>query len=154
MKAVPFRRSCGLLTVFLLFIGVLGASAQHAAKGTPKNDDAPGQQVAADTKNQKVRPPSQEEIQTLLEGMKPYVNQSTEGLQVKSTAEGAQYVDLDGRFENVAVAKIGSDGKVETGCVNNLADAKKFLESKESAKKPAPPKTVQQQSDPSTWEVK
>lgn len=152
MKAVSFRRSCGILTVFLLFIGVLGASAQHAAKGTPKSDD--GQQVAADTKNQKVRPPSQEEIQTLLEGMKNYVNQSTEGLQVKRTTTGAQYVDLEGRFENVAIAKIGPDGKVQSECVNNLKDAKKFLESTETAKKPASPKTVQQQSDPSTWEVK
>ena len=153
MKSVLFRRSCGILTVFLLFIGVLGASAQHAAKGTPKNDDASGQQVAADTKNQKVRPPSQEEVQTLLEGMKNFVNQSTEGLQVKRTANGAQYVDLDGRFENVAIAKIGPDGKVQSECVNNLKDAKKFLESTETAKKPAPAKTPQQ-SDPSTWEVK
>ena len=153
MKSVSFRRSCGILTVFLLFIGVLGASAQHAAKGTPKNDDASGQQVAADTKNQKVRPPSQEEVQTLLEGMKNFVNQSTEGLQVKRTANGAQYVDLDGRFENVAIAKIGPDGKVQSECVNNLKDAKKFLESTETAKKPAPAKTPQQ-SDPSTWEVK
>jgi hypothetical protein len=151
MKSVSFRRSCGILTVFLLFISILGASAQHAAKGTPKNDDAPGQQVAADTKNQKVRPPSQEEIQTLLEGMKPYVNQSTEGLQVKRTASGAQYVDLDGRFENLSVAKIGSDGKIETECVNNIKDARKFLESKEPKK---PSAKTPQQSDPSTWEVK
>ena len=151
MKSVSFRRSCGILTVFLLFISVLGASAQHAAKGTPKNDDAPGQQVAADTKNQKVRPPSQEEIQTLLEGMKPYVNQSTEGLQVKRTASGAQYVDLDGRFENLSVAKIGADGKIETECVNNIKDARKFLESKEPKK---PSAKTPQQSDPSTWEVK
>jgi hypothetical protein len=153
MKSVLFRRSCGILTVFLLFIGVLGASAQHAAKGNPKNDDAglSGQQAAADTKAQKVRPPTQEEIQTLLEGMKSYVNQSTQGLQVKRTASGAQYVDLDGRFENLSVAKIGADGKVETECVNNITDAKKFLESKDT-RKPAP--KAPQQSDPSTWEVK
>lgn len=153
MMDVSFRRTCGLLTVFL-FLGTLGAFGQHVAKGNSKNDDAPGQQVSADTKNQKVRAPEQDEVQVLLDGMKDYVNQSTEGLQVKRNATGAQYVDLDGRFENVAVAKIGPDGKVETGCVNNLADAKKFLESKEPAKKPAPPKTVTQQSDPSTWEVK
>jgi len=54
MKSVSFRRSCGILTVFLLLIGVLGASAQHAAKGTPKNDDAgvSGQQAAAEAKAQ------------------------------------------------------------------------------------------------------
>ena len=153
MKSVLFRRSCGILTVFLLFIGVVGASAQHAAKGTPKNDDANGQQVATDTKNQKVRPPSQEEIQTLLEGMKASVNQSTEGLQVKQAPSGAIYVDLEGRFENLTIAKIGPDGKVQSECVNNLKDAKKFLESTDAAKKPAPAKAPQQ-SDPSTWEVK
>jgi hypothetical protein len=153
MMHVSSRRTCGLLTVFL-FLGSLGAFAQHVAKGNAKNDDAAGQQVSADTRNQKVRTPDQQEVQVLLDGMKDYVNQSTEGLQVKRNATGAQYVDLDGRFENVAVAKIGPDGKVETGCVNNLADAKKFLQSKEPAKKQAPPKSIVRQSDPSTWEVK
>jgi len=155
MSTVLLRRACGVLTAFILF-GVLSASAQHVAKGNPKNDDsnaASVQQAATDTKSQKVRPLTQEEIQTLLEGMKPYVNQSTEGLQVKRTANGAQYVDLDGRFENLALAKIGPDGNVQAECVNNLKDAKLFLESTETAKKPAPVKAPQQ-SDPSTWEVK
>ncbi len=153
MKSVFIRRTCGFLTVFL-FLGVLSASAQHTAKGNAKNDDAGASaQVAADTKNQKVRPPSQEEIQTLIEGMKTYVNQSTEGLEVKRNSSGAQYVDLQDRFQNLTVAKIGPDGTVQTECVNNVNDAKKFLESKDSPKKPAPAKTPQQ-SDPSTWEVK
>lgn len=156
MKDVLLRRACGVLTLFVLFFGVLGASAQHVAKGNPKNDDSnagSAQQAATDTKTQKVRPPTQEEIQSLIEGMKPYVNQSTEGLQVKRTANGALYVDLQGRFENLALAKIGADGKVQSECVNNLKDAKQFLESTETVKKPAPAKAPQQ-SDPSTWEVK
>jgi hypothetical protein len=42
---------------------------------------------------------------------------------------------------------------VQAECVNNLKDAKKFLESNDNSKKPALVK-VPQQSDPSTWEVK
>ena len=157
MKDVHLRRTCGVLLIFLLFVGVLGAFAQHAAKGNDKNNDdsvaTSGQQVAIDAKTGKVRPPTREEVQTLLEGMKNSVNQSTEGLQVKRAPNGALFVDLDGRFDNVALAKVGPDGKVLSECINSVKNAEKFLLSTEIPKK-TPPVKLPKQSDPSTWEVK
>lgn len=91
-----------------------------------------------------VRQPTEEEMQVLLEGMKPLVNQSDEGLTVYQLSDGTKAVYLEERFQSVALAKKDADGTVSAECVNNQKDAEKFLKSnnkkqakqKEAAKKP------------------
>ncbi len=93
-----------------------------------------------------VRPPTEEEIQVLLEGMKHQVNQSDEGLTVYELSDGTKAVYLEERFQSVALAKRNVDGTVSAECVNNQKDAEKFLKSdgkkvaekKEAAKKAKP----------------
>ncbi len=114
--------------------------AQHAAKG---DNGAHGQQVAADKQAGKLRQPSTEEVQQLLEGVAPLVNMSTEGLTAVQHEDGSVSIDLQGRFQNVAVATIGADGKVQEKCVTSVEEAKDFLNgdaktSKSEAKKAAP----------------
>lgn len=93
-----------------------------------------------------VRQPTEEEMQVLLEGMKPLVNQSDDGLTVYQLSDGTKAVYLEGRFQSVALAKKNADGTVSAECVNNQKDAEKFLKSdnkkqakqKEAAKKAKP----------------
>ena len=66
-----------------------------------------------------VRPLTQEEAQRLADGIKQLANQSTDGLQSVRHADGSVSMDLQGRFQNIAVAKLDEDGKVIQPCIDN-----------------------------------
>lgn len=109
--------------------------AQHAAKG---DNGGNGQQAAAD-KTGKLRQPSAEEAKQLLDGLAPLVNMSAEGLTAVHHEDGSVSVALQDRFQSVAVAKIGADGKVEEKCVTSVAEAKDFLKGDAKAKEAKQP---------------
>lgn len=119
---------CAVLALMM----VLGTSvfAQQAAKGNAPGQDetsanASGQQVAIDAKSGKLRKPTQEEIDTLVSGMK--LNDSAVGLKATRVGNGSVVMDLEGRFENATIAKINPDGTLSMSCVNNAKDAEAFL---------------------------
>ena len=66
-----------------------------------------------------VRPLTQEEAQRLADGLKQLANQSTDGLQSVRHADGSVSTDLQGRFQNVAVARLDEDGKLTQSCIDN-----------------------------------
>lgn len=72
-------------------------------------------------------PITPEEAKRLAEGIKPLVNQSTEGLVQVRHADGSVSMDLQGRFQNVAVAKKEADGTISQSCVDNLASFAAFF---------------------------
>jgi hypothetical protein len=74
-----------------------------------------------------LREPTPEEIRTLLEGMAAYVNDSPEGLTVVQQPDGTLWLDHQGRFQNVSVAKTNADGSVSVECATSLAQARRFL---------------------------
>jgi len=74
-----------------------------------------------------IRPLTQQEAQQLAEGIKKLVNQSTEGLKQVRHADGSVSMDLEGRFQNIALAKKTDDGHVTQSCVDNLESAAAFL---------------------------
>lgn len=135
----PLRRTPGLLVGVILasILTSTFAFAQHAAKG---DNGANGQQAADDKQTGKLRQPSTEETKQLLDGIAALVNTSIEGLVPRYHEGGMVSVDLQDRFQSVAVAQIGADGKVEQRCVTSTAEAREFLakESKKEAQKPAP----------------
>jgi len=75
-----------------------------------------------------VRPLTQEEAQKLADGIKLLVNQSTDGLEPVRHTDGSVSIDLQGRFQNVAVAKLDENGKLTQSCVDNPAAAAAFFE--------------------------
>jgi hypothetical protein len=71
--------------------------------------------------------PTNEEAQKLAEGLKPLINYSSEGLKPQARADGSVYVNLEGRFQNVIVAKQEEDGTLSQSCVNNPESAAAFF---------------------------
>ncbi len=55
------------------------------------------------------------------------LNRSDVGLQSVYHADGRVSVDLEGRFMSTSVARLGPDGKPETLCTENQAEAEAFL---------------------------
>jgi hypothetical protein len=73
-----------------------------------------------------IRPLTQEEAQRLAEGIKELVNPSTEGLKTVRHPDGTITMDLDGRFQNVTLAKRTENGVAQT-CVDNPEAAAEFF---------------------------
>ena len=86
------------------------------------------QQIPLDPQTGQVRPLTQEEAQRMAEGLKQVINQSTDGLESVRHADGSVSVDLQGRFQSVAVAKRDVDGKLTQSCVDNPKSAAAFFE--------------------------
>jgi hypothetical protein len=122
-------RGVVLTSVVLAFTA--GAFAQSAASGRGDTGVAvvAGQKVAIDAKTGKLRQPTAEESRRLGQAMKTMINHSTEGLTVKEHANGMKSVDLQGRFQSVAVAKKNADGTVNERCVTNKSEADAFAKS-------------------------
>jgi hypothetical protein len=63
----------------------------------------------------------------MAEGLKTLLNQSTDDLKQVKHADGSVSMDLQGRLQNVALAKKGDHGNVEQACVDNPESAAAFL---------------------------
>ena len=87
-----------------------------------------GTPAPLDPQTGQVRPLTQEEAQRLAAGIKELVNQSTDGLQSVRHADGSVSIDLQGRFQNIAVAKLDEDGNLVQSCVDNPESAAAFFE--------------------------
>jgi len=69
-----------------------------------------------------------DEAKVLAEGIARLVDQSSEGLKVtRNPITGATSVDLDDRFQNVSLARVGVDGRPSVRCVSSVQEAKQFL---------------------------
>lgn len=122
-------KSVRLILLVALLLATASAFAQHAAKGKPQNDDpataaADTQQAATDTK---LRQPTKDEVQQLTSGLERSLSQPTD-LAVVPLGNGIYKIDLDGTHEDVALAKIGPDGKAVVGCVASKQEAEAFLD--------------------------
>jgi len=85
------------------------------------------QTVLIDGQTGQVRPLTPEEAQRLADGLKGMLNRSSEGLQQVTHPDGTVSMDLQGRFQNVAVAKKTVEG-IEQGCVDNPQSAAAFFQ--------------------------
>ena len=87
------------------------------------------QEVFVDSQTGKIKPLSAQEAQELAQGLKTMLekNQSSEGLVEEHNADGSISVDLQGRFQNVVVARENEDGTVSTSCVDNPRAAANFF---------------------------
>jgi hypothetical protein len=77
-----------------------------------------GQDVQVDSQTGQMKPLTPEEAKRLAEGLKGMLNKSTEGLVQEQNADGSVSMDLQGRFQNVTVARENEDGTVTTSCVD------------------------------------
>lgn len=118
----------------LLFVCACAAAPAFAATtGQPTERtyvtvDAQGAIVALNRASGKSRPLTAEETARLAEGIRQLVNQSTDGLVQIQHDDGSVSMDLQGRFQDVILARKNADGSVEQVCVDNPLDAALFFE--------------------------
>jgi hypothetical protein len=129
-----FRRIGTLVavTAVVLAIGaitVLSRQSDRQSQMAAKTEIVKARIAAQDVSLTTAQPQqlSAEEAQKIASGMKELVNQSTEGLVEVRHADGSVSVDLEGRFQNVTVAKINKDGSISQSCVDNPKSAGAFF---------------------------
>jgi hypothetical protein len=86
-----------------------------------------GQDVQVDPQTGKMKELTPEEAQKMAAGLKKMINQSSEGLVQVQHADGTVSMDMEGRFQNVAVARINKDGSISESCVDNPKAAGEFF---------------------------
>lgn len=132
-----------LFACALLVAGVATAAATYASRNAAQPKAAPaavqpadsyvtvevgGQKLRVNAQTLQQGPLTQEQSQQLtsqLEG-----NKATDGLVQEKHADGTVEVDLQGRFQNVTLAKRNDDGTVSAACVDTPEAAGAFLNSR------------------------
>lgn len=85
------------------------------------------QDIHINTQTGEMKPLTQDEAQRLANDLAPMLDTSTDGLTQVRHADGSVSMDLQGRFQNVTVARISADGAIEQSCVDNPRAAAKFF---------------------------
>lgn len=75
-------------------------------------------------------PLTQEQTQQIADALKG--NKSTDGLVEVQHPDGTVSMDLQGRFQNVVLAKRNDDGSVSAACVDSPEAATAFLQNRET----------------------
>ena len=86
-----------------------------------------GQDVQVDSQTGQIKPLTPEEAKRLAASLKGMLNKSTEGLEEEHNHDGSVSIDLKGRFQHVAVARMNQDGTVTKSCVDNPQAAANFF---------------------------
>ncbi len=120
------RNPAALLAAFVAVLALalpITAEAQHAAKGKKKAADAAETTEASTTPADEVlREPTAEEMGAFAATVKALVNDDATGLVPVTLADGTVAIDLQDRFQSIAVA-VKREGKLETRCVTSSKEA-------------------------------
>lgn len=125
----------GAVTVLSRQTAGVTESKNHAKTSLPaakpdKNDatvKVAGQEPLMTSQKEDIQPLTPQEAEKLAAELKPMLNQSTEGLVQVQHADGSVSMDLEGRFQNVTVARVNKDGTVSLSCVDNPRAAGAFF---------------------------
>ena len=102
-------------------------TATNKAPGNFVTVKVAGHDVQVDPQTGQIKQLSPEEAQRMAEGLKRMLNRSTEGLEPVHEADGSISLDLQGRFRNVAIARVNQDGGIEQSCVDTPEAAANFF---------------------------
>jgi len=86
-----------------------------------------GQEVQVNSQTGQVRELTPDEARKLADGLKRMINKSSAGLAEVQQADGSVSMDLEGRFQNVTVARVNNDETVTQSCVDNPQAAGAFF---------------------------
>ncbi len=129
--------SVAALAVVLVLAAAVVAVAKYGSSGSKSTPAAAAKQanyVTVEVNGKKIQvnalalqqgPLTQEQSQQIADALQN--NKSTDGLVQVQHADGTVEMDLQGRFQNVMLAKKNDDGSVSQACVDNPEAAKAFL---------------------------
>jgi len=120
------------LAAFVLLIGVGSAvfsqsPGQGPAPARNGKKYQASQEIIFDQASGKLRKPTTEETQALVDQVSVLTNRSSEGLTVNRQASGMKSMSLEGRLGGVVLGRANADGTTEVRCVFTMEEAAEFL---------------------------
>ncbi|MBI5170611.1 MAG: hypothetical protein HZA61_14070 [Candidatus Eisenbacteria bacterium] len=91
-----------------------------ASRPQPFLPGVAGMIVALDPESGEMGLPTARQAEALMRSEENMLSRSTEGLQVQYLPSGAVMLDLQGRFQEFSVARIGADGRIVFDCLSDL----------------------------------
>jgi hypothetical protein len=140
----------GIFAGVLLALGAATVIAKYASprkevatssNASPSDDGfvtvkVGGKKIRVNARTMQQAPLTQEQSQQVADALTN--NKSTTGLVEVKHADGTVEMDLQGRFQNVMLAKKNDDGSVSTACVDNAGTARSFLNSTHATAETSP----------------
>jgi hypothetical protein len=96
-------------------------------QGNGKKKYVATREIVFDQASQKLRKPTAEETQAIVDRVSALTSQSSEGLTVTQGPNGMKVINADDRFSGVVVGRANPDGTTEIRCVMSMAEAAEFL---------------------------
>jgi len=84
-------------------------------------------EIIHDQATGRLRKPTTEETEAMVDQLKTLTNRSTEGLTATQQPNGTVSMDLQGRFGGVVLGRANADGTNEVRCVFTMEEAAEFL---------------------------
>ena len=142
IKKERSRRSlliAGAIVGVIVVASAISLAARRRAaetESTPKITDVTkkyvsvrvaGRDVEFDPQTGQIKPMTPEKAQEIAELLKARLSKSADGLVQVRNADGSISMDLQGRAQNVVLARSNDDGTVEHTCVDEPLAAAEFL---------------------------
>ena len=102
-----------------------------------------GKKIRVNARTMQQGPLTQDQSQQIADALKD--NKSTAGLVEVKHPDGTVEMDLQGRFQDVVIAKKNNDGSVSTACVDNPEAARAFLQTDQTTASPTTGRKVAMQ---------
>ena len=127
------RTYIGLILTLVVLALALGTVA--FSRSTSRANSSPQskkrymatQDIIRDQATGRLRKPTVEETQAIVDQVSAFTNRSSEGLTAVRQADGSVKVDLQGRFSGVTLGRENADGTTEVRCVLSMEEAADFL---------------------------
>lgn len=128
------RRVARLLAVMVMLVGSMSVVFSQTSEQKPAPAAAARgkkyvatKEIIFDKASGRLRKPTDDETQALVDQISTLTNRSTEGLSVKQHQNGMKSMRLEGRFGGVILGRANEDGTTEVRCVMTLEEAVDFL---------------------------
>jgi len=105
-------------------VAIVGA-LMFAATFSTAQDASPGAERAEEPVTDVARPTNAEIMNNPI--LRNALSRSSEGLVFQRSPGGGVVVDLQGRFQNISVARIDADGEIRMGCADSHESLAEFL---------------------------
>ena len=122
-----------IVAIAILAIGAVTVASRQKlsearAKAAKAEQRESGAMAAGNVHLQNPAQPVQLSDEELAAGLRPLINQSTEGLSEVHHGDGSVSINLDDRFQNVTVARVNQNGNLAQSCVDNPRSAGEFFD--------------------------
>ena len=126
-------RLFALLAVIAVTAGIGTVVFSQSGPGNGKKNYVATREIIFDQASQKLRKPTADETQAIVDRVSALTNQSSEGLTVNQGPNGMKWMNAEDRFSGVVLGRAKADGTTEIRCVMSMAEAAEFLGLEESA---------------------